>query len=119
MKAYGKAAINAAKTHCANGHEFTAGNTYWKTRDGTPMRQCKICQRQWDLKRYFKSVKGTLKAKARYLARDAIKRGELIRGLCEVCGIHKVQAHHDDYSRPLNVRWLCGKHHREFHQEGK
>ena len=23
-----------------------------------------------------------------------------------------VQAHHDDYSRPLEVRWLCEEHHR-------
>jgi hypothetical protein len=29
----------------------------------------------------------------------AIKRGDLERGPCEVCGSLKVQAHHDDYSR--------------------
>jgi hypothetical protein len=26
---------------------------------------------------------------------------------CETCGSPKAQAHHDDYERPLNVRWLC------------
>lgn len=25
------------------------------------------------------------------------------------------QAHHEDYARPLDVRWLCFKHHRETH----
>lgn len=45
----------------------------------------------------------------------AIKRGELTRQPCEVCGDPKVDAHHDDYSKPLDVRWLCRKHHRLHH----
>jgi ribosomal protein S27AE len=40
----------------------------------------------------------------------------LVRGPCEVCGTTlNVHAHHDDYDAPLNVRWLCGKHHSRFH----
>lgn len=46
----------------------------------------------------------------------AIKRGELKRGSCQVCGTDAhVHAHHDDYSKPLDVRWLCREHHREHH----
>jgi hypothetical protein len=45
---------------------------------------------------------------------NAIRDGRLIRKPCEKCG-KKAQAHHDDYSKPLDVRWLCFKHHREFH----
>lgn len=43
----------------------------------------------------------------------AIKRGTLVRSPCEMCGCVNVQAHHDDYSKPLSVRWLCKKHHIE------
>ena len=45
----------------------------------------------------------------------AIKRGDLIRQPCEKCGASKVDAHHDDYTKPLKVRWLCRKCHRLHH----
>lgn len=44
----------------------------------------------------------------------AIKRGVLAREDCEVCGA-PAEAHHDDYSQPLDVRWLCKQHHEEEH----
>lgn len=52
----------------------------------------------------------------------AIRNKTLIKKPCEVCGKVKAHAHHDDYSRPLDVRWLCPKHHKEWHDkhgEGK
>lgn len=52
---------------------------------------------------------------ARVKARRAIRTGRLVRQPCEVCGVAKVEAHHDDYSQPLSVRWLCPTHHREHH----
>lgn len=46
---------------------------------------------------------------------NAIRDGKLLRQPCEVCGA-KAHAHHDDYRRPLEVRWFCPKHHRELHK---
>lgn len=48
----------------------------------------------------------------------ALKSGRLVRGSCEICrtGVG-VDAHHDDYSKPLDVRWLCRRHHRLHHAE--
>ncbi|WP_218650451.1 hypothetical protein [Brevundimonas sp. P7753] len=40
-----------------------------------------------------------------------------MKGVCEVCSATRVDAHHDDYSRPLDVRWLCRAHHMEVHNE--
>ena len=45
----------------------------------------------------------------------AIASGELVRQPCEICGAEKVQAHHEDYSRPLDVIWLCSLHHHWIH----
>jgi len=55
------------------------------------------------------------KRKAAYLTSNAIRDGRLIKQPCEVCGETLVEAHHDDYSKPLDVRWLCRPHHLEHH----
>lgn len=53
--------------------------------------------------------------KARWTVNDAIKCGKLTRGNCEMRGREcdgPIEGHHDDYTKPLEVRWLCRKHHR-------
>lgn len=53
---------------------------------------------------------------AHSMVNKAIKKGELCRKPCEVCKTNKdIKAHHDDYNKPLEIRWLCEKHHREHH----
>lgn len=45
----------------------------------------------------------------------AIREGKLIKKPCEECGDLKSQAHHPDYSKPLEVVWFCRKHHLKKH----
>ena len=45
----------------------------------------------------------------------AIRSGKLTKKDCEVCGSKKVDAHHDDYTKKLDVRWLCRFHHKQLH----
>ena len=49
--------------------------------------------------------------------RSAIKRGLIEPEPCEVCGEEPADAHHDDHRQPLEIRWLCRKHHRQHHAE--
>lgn len=56
-----------------------------------------------------------LKARATYLTSNAIRDRRLVPQTCEVCGAVKVEAHHDDYNKPLEVRWLCRTHHLAHH----
>ena len=46
----------------------------------------------------------------------AVQKGFLIRSSCDICGTtERIEAHHDDYSKPLDIRWLCERHHKEHH----
>ena len=80
--------------------------------------------------RYAQSAEGRERlreGKARWIERNKVKRaahisvgtalraGTLIRKPCEVCGAEGTQAHHDDYSKPLDVRWLCPPCHSAHH----
>ena len=48
----------------------------------------------------------------------AIRSKKLFKEPCEVCGTDKnIHAHHDDYLKPLNVRWLCAVHHKQWHDK--
>jgi hypothetical protein len=45
-----------------------------------------------------------------------LRRGKITRGHCEQAGADckgRIEAHHDDYTKPLEVRWLCKRHHRQ------
>lgn len=59
------------------------------------------------------------KDKTRMVTRLARQRGELPSKPCEVCGSIKVEAHHVDYAKPMEIRWFCFKHHREHHESIK
>lgn len=56
------------------------------------------------------------KVEAKRIVAEAIRRGELVRGPCEVCGEAKSHGHHPDYDKPLGVMWLCAPHHLEWHE---
>lgn len=51
------------------------------------------------------------KARAHGQFRRALRHGVISRKPCEVCGDQKVHGHHEDYSRPLDVIWLCVRCH--------
>ena len=52
-----------------------------------------------------------------YLAvKKALRHGVLQRKECVLCG-EKAQAHHEDYSKPLEIIWLCQVHHSNLHVE--
>lgn len=69
--------------------------------------------------RYYKeyAIKNKHKRQAKDKVRWALFKGRLTKGPCEVCGALKVQAHHNDYSKPLEVKWLCPRHHQRLHHE--
>jgi hypothetical protein len=58
------------------------------------------------------------KYKAHGIVARAIRGGKLFPEPCEICGsFGNIHAHHDDYDKPLNVRWLCATCHCLWHKE--
>lgn len=65
------------------------------------------------------------KNRAKAAVNRAVKQGQLVRPTqCEDCGWESepakdgraaIHAHHDDYSKPLDVAWLCIRCHRGRH----
>jgi hypothetical protein len=78
-------------------------------------KPCKILNKKQN--RPYRTEEQKFKEAVRKLTAAKIRQGILIRLPCEICKTEiDVQAHHDDYNKPLDVRWLCRKHHREHHK---
>lgn len=58
-----------------------------------------------------------IKSRAHLKVARAVCKGTLSKKCCEVCYEQKVEAHHPNYDEPLNVIWLCRKHHAELHAQ--
>ena len=71
------------------------------------------------MQRYIE--KYPLKRAAHILVSSAILKGKIEKvSVCSVCNsTKKIEAHHDDYSKPLSIRWLCEKCHKAWHKENK
>lgn len=66
----------------------------------------------------YRASNGT-KYQAHNSVNNALRDGKMTKPLsCEQChsssGLH---GHHDDYSKPLEVRWLCPACHKAWHDE--
>lgn len=57
------------------------------------------------------------KRRTHYAVSNAVRDKKLFKKPCEVCGESKVIAHHCDYDKPLEVMWLCPRHHTDWHKE--
>jgi hypothetical protein len=52
------------------------------------------------------------------IVKEAVKNGTLQKRPC-FCGKTNVHAHHENYANPLDVIWVCPKHHKVLHKEIK
>lgn len=72
-------------------------------------------RRRWNKSSRVSVKRHWFKQLARKKVAYAISTGKLKRLPCEKCGETIVDAHHKNYSKPLEVKWLCRQHHRDAH----
>lgn len=99
---------------CKKCHEFLShkGRKYSEYPE-----KYKIRKRRYALK-YLKNKKNKVKIEARKLYLKAIKDGIIKRKPCIICATVKSEGHHYDYTKPLNVIWVCKRHHADIHFNG-
>ncbi len=90
---------------------------HWQIKERERQRKKEAKRRELGLvKPYNRKQQSPASRKEKYGEyTNAIKYGKLTPEPCEVCGKNKTQGHHEDYSKPLNVIWLCVRHHQDRH----
>lgn len=78
-------------------------------------RPCKKLKSQWWREAHVPTEEQLVKIRARARAKMAVRRGTIEKKPCEVCGAD-AEMHHQDYSKPLEITWLCPEHHRQRHR---
>jgi len=107
---------------CQKGYKSSVN---WRKRNPEKARLAKI---EWSKKNREResnyrtewNEKNKGKVKAHAILNKAVRRGEIIKpDNCESCskGLtgHQRQGHHEDYSKPYHVYWLCQHCHRGIH----
>ena len=133
-----KARLEAGKLPIGSGRSLTCPKCgkFKEKQNNSMCRACKTeSSKEWYRKKFKSSeaiqekreirrlkYAATDFRKKQLLAQNIVKRcidnGWLFRKPCEICGkTENIDAHHDDYSKPLEVKWLCRLCHREHHAE--
>lgn len=101
--------------------ECRAAKNRWSERNRDKMREYQRAWKRRNKERVRASNResrrrNAAKHNARSMIEWYVQKGLVLKMPCEVCGsTDGIQAHHDDYSKPLDVNWLCLRHHQERH----
>lgn len=108
---------------CKTKEGLTVGRTRYRANgDKTTQYICRSCnaaKKRVEINRNPTAARrAEANSRARYpekvRARTLAKRHVPLQP-CDVCG-EKAHRHHEDYNKPLDVRFLCALHHKQLHQ---
>jgi len=116
---------------CKRCKECKSQEDYYYSKGGKRSTYCKECHKDIIKRSRRKDPKSSRsnsirwrknnpeKIKAHGIFQNAVNRDDIIRpAICSGCGVKcRPDGHHEDYSKPLEVTWLCRKCHAGLHQE--
>lgn len=91
-------------------HRVAARKEYAKTKRG--IAASNAAKKKWE-------EHNKEKKRLHGVVTNAVRSGKILKPVfCQVCGKTncRIEGHHDDYTKPLEVRWLCSACHREWHK---
>lgn len=101
------------RTHCAKCKEVLDLTRIFR------QSYCKECHAEYQRNNRRKhnelTPQAKKKANARSYANRYIKYGIIKKQPCSECGCEDAEMHHEDYSKPLDVKWLCRPCHLQHH----
>ena len=92
-------------------HRLQAAKDYQKSEVG--LEKARVAKKAWANRNKHKKFATTA-------VNNAIRDGRLVKSdSCQNCGKTgcKIEGHHEDYSKPLDVVWLCTQCHSKLHKE--
>lgn len=95
----------------------------WRDRAHTqPAWNCHACHAKYMRKTRPKHrdlpKQARRRANARAYANVYLRRGKIEKKPCKICGTEeRVEMHHCDYSKPLEIEWFCRPCHLEIHRK--
>ena len=122
--------VASVRTHCPAGHPY-AGDNLFIRRNGH--RKCRTCHRERyknkrslyrlahpEKEKLYDKLRDPAIVAARAKLRHAVATGVFLKPLvCQSCNqsASQLHGHHDDYSKPFDVEWLCSSCHGERHRK--
>lgn len=118
--------INSTEKYCSKCEQTLSISSFRIRPSGTAYdAYCLDCTREYNRSYYRRNPyhapskmhppKDAIRAHARNLLQSAVRWGKMKRQPCIKCGKEEAQGHHEDYSKPYDVVWLCRTHHGEVH----
>lgn len=120
--------------HCkVKGQPLIISSRHRRKSDGVSVIQkiCRPCNRAYRNSYYSRNTERCRKILRKSIARNgdkqsarlklnyAVKVGMIVKpSKCSVCDMPhlRINAHHEDYSKPLEVKWLCSGCHAVLHK---
>ena len=116
-----KQQASGLKSYCKKCSQLLSKNYYYNHLEKSRLTKKKYSHSKRGLKILGLIAKRMIKKYpekyiARYRLNNAIAIGRIKKLPCEKCNNLETEGHHEDYSKPLEVKWFCNYHHKKIHK---